>query len=190
MNILTLHITVELPDNVQLPDEKIKVNVNPPARVAPARKKTTKSYKRWTKEEIKFLIENYGSMTYDEIAEALGKDKKQVENKAYFLRKRNTGKGRPTKTAKKKTTTRRKTATKKKSTYRVVSKGRKTTITRRPPKHLGKISDNGNGLTCADCPKAEKESGGTVYCTIYGVRKKADTPMCQEMADLLNEVRP
>jgi len=163
MKLMSINITVELPDNVQLPDEKIKANVNPPARVAPARKKATKSYKRWTKEEIEFLIENYGSMTYDEIAEALGKDKKQVENKAYFLRKQGKIKGK----------------TKPGNT----GKGR-------PPKHLGKIRDNGNGLTCADCPKAEKESGGTVYCTIYGVRKKADTPMCQEIADSLNEVRP
>jgi len=161
MKVMSINITVELPDNVQLPDEKIKVNVNPQARVAPARKKAT-LIKRWKKKEEEFLIENYKKMTYAEIAEKLGRNEQQVSNKAFWLRRQ--GKINPKINHKK-------------------HRGR-------PPKHLGKISDNGNGLTCADCPKAEKESGGTVYCTIYGVRKKADTPMCQEIADSLNEVRP
>lgn len=43
-------------------------------------------YRVWTDEEEKFLIKNYGTMTSDDIAEHLNRDRQSVNGKAYRLR--------------------------------------------------------------------------------------------------------
>lgn len=49
---------------------------------------TGKRRKKWTKEEIEFLINNYGKLSPSEIAKKLGRSWKSVIDRAYILRKK------------------------------------------------------------------------------------------------------
>jgi len=165
MKLMSINITVEIPDDIQPPDATVLVNkkVNKsPEKVGTAGKKYIS--KRWTRKEEKFLIDNHSEMTYEDMAEELGRTKSQIAVKLYELR--NKGK---------------------------IPRKLKKKGSGRLPKYLnpndnGNSGNNGNGLTCADCPKAEKESNGTVFCTVDKVRMPADTPMCQDMVAVLEKV--
>lgn len=163
--LLTVHITFELPDSMQLPNGNVLVNKVVNNKTNIGKKKHTFTRKKWTKKDDNFLIGHHSKMSYEEMAKELGRKKTQIAQKIYALR----NKGKIPRNPKWKHKTPHKTE---------VGRLRR------------KNDDNGNGthkgLTCYDCPKATRELfGETIFCMVDHIRKSNDTPMCKDMLEAI-----
>lgn len=45
-------------------------------------------YKKWEQWELDYLINNYGKLSYNEMAKALKRDERAIRNKVYYERKK------------------------------------------------------------------------------------------------------